>query len=111
MVRLIINIYEKKRKITFRSTNVCSIRDLKFDITAIAVTISGLASRLPFVAILFFANYMSQWTAEKLELALSACTIPAIFNNASTFFLNFISNSNFYDEFLTMIGLRKRSSS
>lgn len=105
-IKLIVYIYSIRKKVSSRRY-VFSLRDLKFAISSIVITICCLISRLPLAIVLVMAKYF-ETSSEMLHIILLACSTVAILSNCATFLVNLFSNSIFYNEFLAMFGSRKQ---
>jgi hypothetical protein len=89
----------------FRST----IRDRKFVMTSIGLNITCLVSNLP-LGVYFFIAYYFKIEPDLNQMLFTICVAFVIFDNAAPFFINFFFNSIFYDEFLSILHLKRKRS-
>lgn len=100
-IKLILFIYETRKKVLTR-TNKRLIKDLKFCISSIGLTVINFLAKLPFGVSISLASSLHLNKFEFECVVIMATTIVTV-SHAAPFFANFLLNSIFYEEFMQMI--------
>lgn len=106
-IKLIIFVYERRRKITMR-TNPVLVRDLKFAISSIALTITTFVTETPLGFGILTPGQLGVGI-DKSQMVFAMCVTFAIVGNSASFFVNILFNSIFCEEFLNMCRPSTRS--
>ena len=83
-----------------------SSRDRKFAVCSISLNLVSMITKLPF----FIAFLYSNLTLKDISLAIKITGTTAFIENGFSFFINMYVNSLFYEEFLSLFGYRKSTS-
>ena len=85
-----------------------SSKDRKFATISVGLNISCMITKLPLIFAFFVNTYVSITFDQLMAMEAIVLTL-ALIDNGLQFFINFFFNSIFHDEFLLVIGLRKRN--
>lgn len=111
-VKLLMAVYRSRKRITnsnfvsSTSSRTLSVRDRKFAINSIGLNIKCTILKFSLIIAYFLLDYMPL-SADQSQLVFTVCVTIYIIDNATLFFFNLLMNSIFYNEFITMIGLRR----
>jgi hypothetical protein len=106
---IIIYIYRSRKKFKAFKENRekrATKKDRKFAINSIVLNVKCLVCKMPLLVIMLVNSY-STLSSDTVEMLFTIGVTIFTIDNSSAFFINLMVNSIFYDEFLTMIGLRE----
>jgi hypothetical protein len=107
---LIVFIFRSRTKFSAKvaknkSSNSTSVRDRNFAINSIVLNLNCFVCKVPLLICLLVATYVNMDPDAVTMMFTIGVTIYTI-DNSSSFFVNIIFNSMFYDEFLIMFRLK-----
>lgn len=121
IIRLIVFIASSRKKVTtISSTNNTqtssttvpkrnsSHKDRKLAVSAIGLSLTAFVCKLPF-SVFLIISINAKVSSEITSMTQSICIAFMTLENAASFFINMLLNSMFKDEFLIMIGKKRRS--
>ena len=102
---LTIRTVFNSRKSSSNNSSVAKSKDMKFAISSITINILFLLSNLPYLIVIVLKDYSNLFAnqADLYNLCYSLSFLFFYFNLTITFFANYISNSMFKKEFITLV--------
>jgi hypothetical protein len=109
-VKMVWFIVSSRRKVARNLSNVrnSAVRDRKFAITSIGLNLTCMVLKLPFA--IFFIIKNKKVISFDVLIAIQMIVLSiSVLDNGFSFLINFFVNSIFHDEFLVLIGIKKRN--
>ena len=109
-VKMVWFIVSSRRKVARNLSNVRNsvVRDRKFAITSIGLNLTCMVLKLPFAIFLIIKNKKVISFDVLIAIQMIVLSI-SVLDNGFSFLINFFVNSIFHDEFLVLIGIKKRN--
>lgn len=110
---IIVFIFRSRKKFKTGKENRekrATLRDRKFAINSIALNFKCFLCKMPLLFTLLITSYVTV-DHETVQMLFTVSVTIFTIDNSSALFVNLMVNSIFYDEFMTMIGFKKRTKS
>lgn len=109
--RIVMFIYWSRKIVSSELIHVkktSTLVDRRFAISSVGLNLCSLVLKMPYaVGCLICYYFSSSFGADLVQAVLTITITLNMIQNGSAFFVNMFTNSLFYSEFFSMIGLRK----